>query len=304
MEIGILDFGEIGLDNNATSRIHQTIELAQYAEKTGLSRYWLAEHQNGLCAWRSPEVVVGLLAGYTERIKIGTAGTLLCLYAPIKIAQDYKLLENLFPGRIDLGLAKGIADTERFRQFADGADFMAKQSNHYQRVEKVMGFLNDVDPETSTSPLRGRIPEVWVLGAGVGSAGFVTRHKLSFSLSLLHSKDGSFTPPGPVKEFMQSYYSAHGEKPKLNLAVSVYCTESRHKKNMMIHKTKSMLVNIAGPKSECIEKLARLQADYGVDELIVLNLGEGMEEKMHLMEAISDSGLCRGDKQLVDEYGA
>lgn len=299
-----MDFGEIGLDNNATSRIHETIELAQYSEKIGLSRYWLAEHHSGLSAWRSPEIVVGLVAGYTERIKVGTAGTLLCLYAPIKIAQDYKLLENLFPGRIDLGLARGIADTERFRQFADGADFQAKQNDHYQRVEKVMDFLNDVDPEAFTSPLRGRIPEVWVLGAGLGSAGFVTKHKLSFSLSLLHSKDGTFTQPDALKAFTQFYFDAHGQKPKLNLAVSVYCTESRHKKNMMIHKTKSMLVNIAGPKSECIEKLSKLQSDYGVDELIVLSLGENLEEKMYLLETISTSGLCRGDKYLVDEYEA
>src|SRR3989442_7249647 len=86
---------------------HETLELAPLCDRLGYRRYWLAEHHStpGL-AGSSPEVLIGQVAARTNRIRVGAGGVMLQHYSPLKVAANFRVLEALFPGRIDLGIVR------------------------------------------------------------------------------------------------------------------------------------------------------------------------------------------------------
>jgi luciferase family oxidoreductase group 1 len=114
--LSILDLMPIPNGGDGRQAIHNTLELAQLAEELGYERYWLAEHHNfvGLAAV-APEVLIGVIARATERIRVGSGGILLPNYAPLKVAETFRTLEALTPGRIDLGIGRAPTRTHARR---------------------------------------------------------------------------------------------------------------------------------------------------------------------------------------------
>jgi alkanesulfonate monooxygenase SsuD/methylene tetrahydromethanopterin reductase-like flavin-dependent oxidoreductase (luciferase family) len=109
---GILDFGfrENGL--NSLLKLDDVVNSATTAEALGFSRYWISEHhfsQKSL-AWSNPQAVLPVLASATKKIRVGVAGVLLNLYSPYHIATFFKMLNNIYGNRIDLGVANGKAE--------------------------------------------------------------------------------------------------------------------------------------------------------------------------------------------------
>jgi luciferase family oxidoreductase group 1 len=107
MELSVLDQTVRTVGEEAGEAFKQTGELAGLAEEWGYTRFWVAEHHNtnGM-AGTAPQVLISHLASITEKIRIGSGGVLLPQYSPLKIAEDFKVLETLFPGRIDLGIGR------------------------------------------------------------------------------------------------------------------------------------------------------------------------------------------------------
>ena len=112
MRLGILDFCLLREGLKPFHSLHESLLLAQEAERLGYSRFWMAEHHELLYAQQAPELMVPLVAGSTERIRVGVAGMLLKLHSPLRVAKAFRLLESVFPGRIDLGVGGGEADAE------------------------------------------------------------------------------------------------------------------------------------------------------------------------------------------------
>ena len=96
----------------AADAIHETLELAELCDRLGYHRYWLAEHHStpGL-AGSSPEVLIGQVAARTSRIRVGSGGVMLQHYSALKVAESFRVLETLFPGRIDLGIGRAPGAT-------------------------------------------------------------------------------------------------------------------------------------------------------------------------------------------------
>ena len=87
--------------------LRQTIELARRAEQLGYRRFWVAEHHNlPSVASGAPEVMIGAIAAATSRIRVGSGGVMLPNHAPLMVAEHFKVLEGLHPGRIDLGIGR------------------------------------------------------------------------------------------------------------------------------------------------------------------------------------------------------
>ena len=85
----------------------QTVRLAQAVERLGYRRFWVAEHHNlANFAGTSPEILIGQIAARTERIRVGSGGVMLPHYSAFKVAEVFRMLETLFPGRIDLGIGR------------------------------------------------------------------------------------------------------------------------------------------------------------------------------------------------------
>ena len=103
----LLDFSPITEGSDAAQAFANTVDLAQHAERWGYHRYWLAEHHNmpGIGS-AATAVVIGHVAGATQKIRVGSGGIMLPNHSPLVVAEQFGTLESLYPGRIDLGLGR------------------------------------------------------------------------------------------------------------------------------------------------------------------------------------------------------
>lgn len=152
--------------------IRNTVLLAQHCDALGYERFWVSEHHNHpMIVGTAPEILLGAIAATTQRIRIGSAGIMLPHYAPFKVAEQFRVLDALAPGRIDLGLGRAPgsdgrtafalnpAANERPEHFpADVRDLMAWVHGE-PLVDKHPFAAVKAYPQTDTAP------EVWILGS-------------------------------------------------------------------------------------------------------------------------------------------
>ena len=112
LSIGLLEMGYREENKTALGTIQDIIEYAVHADELNFSRFWLTEHHDDDkdLPYGSPEMLIALIVGMTERIKVGAAGVLAKIHEPYFTASNFKFLNNLFSNRIDLGLAKSSPD--------------------------------------------------------------------------------------------------------------------------------------------------------------------------------------------------
>jgi len=107
MKLGILDQSAVRNGASAAEAVAETIETAILAEHLGYSRFWVSEHHNSsFIAGSAPEVLMVRLADSTRHIRVGSGGIMLPNHSAFKVAENFRMLEVLFPGRIDLGMGR------------------------------------------------------------------------------------------------------------------------------------------------------------------------------------------------------
>ena len=166
--LSILDQSPIVAGATPQEAIAASIELARFAEDAGYRRYWLAEHHamRGL-ADASPELLLARLSAETSRIRLGTGGVMLPHYSAFKVAESFRMLEALAPGRIDLGVGRAPGGTSLVSAALESRDVAAFP----QQIADVIDFLAASTPATSpfaslTAMPSGRnSPDVWLLGS-------------------------------------------------------------------------------------------------------------------------------------------
>src|ERR1051325_5543034 len=105
--LSILDLSPIAAGSTGAQALRNTLDLARLADGLGYRRYWCAEHHNlANIASSAPEIMIGQIAAATSRIRVGSGGVMLPNHAPLMVAERFKVLEALYPGRIDLGLGR------------------------------------------------------------------------------------------------------------------------------------------------------------------------------------------------------
>ena len=187
--LSVLDLAPVKEDRSITQTFHETLDLAQHAERWGYKRYWLAEHHNlASVACSATSVLIGYVAAGTSTIRVGSGGIMLPNHAPLIIAEQFGTLESLYPSRIDLGLGR-----------APGTDFPTMQAlrrdlrngdNFPELLAELRGFLAERKPHQAVSALPGaglNIP-IWLLG----SSGFSAQ--LAGELGLPFAFAGHFMP--------------------------------------------------------------------------------------------------------------
>ena len=107
MRLSVLDQSPVISGHAPARAVHETIRLVKAVERLGYHRYWLAEHHSiAALADPCPEILLARIAAETTRIRVGTGGILLPYYSPFKVAEQFRMLEALYPGRIDLGIGR------------------------------------------------------------------------------------------------------------------------------------------------------------------------------------------------------
>ena len=177
MLLSVLDQSPIVSGRTPAESIRESVALAAHCEALGYHRYWVSEHHNSpSAAGAAPEILLGALAATTSRIRLGAAGIMLPHYSSLKVAEQFRTLEALAPGRIDLGLGR-----------APGSDQLtahALNPNAARAAEAFPAQLRDVMAWVSGAPLVAghpfaavaanpagpTRPEVWVLGSSTYGA--------------------------------------------------------------------------------------------------------------------------------------
>ena len=230
IKLSVLDQSPVRAGFTFADAVQETLELAQLTDRLGYTRYWVAEHHstNGL-AGSSPEVLVARIAGVTEEIKVGSGGVMLSHYSPLKVAENFGLLETMFPGRIDLGIGRAPGSDQLTAQaLAYGSPTDAKYFP--AKVRDLTHFLTDSIPDDHplrgihASPVADRPPEVWLLGSSDQSATLAAHFGLAFSFAQFISPDGGSYVTNAYREAFKPSM-ALGE-PRCSLGVFVICADS------------------------------------------------------------------------------
>jgi len=169
--ISILDQSTIVAGRDAAAAIQESLAISQLADRLGYARYWLAEHHNSQShAGSAPEILISAIAATTQRIRVGSAGVMLPHYSALKVAEQFRALEAIAPGRIDLGLGRAPGSDGR-TAFALNPNAASAADNFPAQLRDLLGWLGDGLPENHpfrdvrASPEVTTAPEVWILGS-------------------------------------------------------------------------------------------------------------------------------------------
>lgn len=166
LQLSVLDQSVSLLGSTEDAAIRDTLELAEHAERLGYKRFWLSEHHSlPTIVGSAPEVLMGAIAARTSRIRIGSAGVMLPHYSALKVAEQFRVLEALAPGRIDLGVGRAPGGDMRTAQALN--PFTYGTADHFpEQIRELIEWTSCRPHRGITAHPRGpHAPDVWVLGS-------------------------------------------------------------------------------------------------------------------------------------------
>mgnify|MGYP001813937796 CR=1 FL=1 len=213
--------------------LSETIALAVACEAWGYERFWVAEHHNiaGIAS-TSPEILIGQIGAATKSIRVGSGGVMLPHYSAFKVAENFRMLETLFPGRVDLGLGRAPGGDQRTMLALAHPRNPIDVRAYPEQVDDLIGFLGDsLPPDHPFATLRAGpptegVPEVWLLGSGVDSAMLAADRGLAFSFA--HFFGNSAQGPAIVDHYRKHFRpSEQLAEPRVHVAVQVLCADTK-----------------------------------------------------------------------------
>ena len=230
LPLSILDQSPIISGHTPARAVAETIKLAQAAEALGYHRYWLAEHHAvAALADPCPEILLTRVASATERIRVGTGGVLLPYYSALKVAEVFRMLEALFPGRIDLGLGRAPGGDMLTAQALSSGQYSA--ADHFaEQVQDLVGFLDDALPTGHTfervkaMPAGPAAAPIWLLGSSDYSGALAAALGLRFAFAHFISAQGG---DAVTRAYKARFKPARREAaPHAIVCVFVICAET------------------------------------------------------------------------------
>ncbi|HEX2094814.1 MAG TPA: MsnO8 family LLM class oxidoreductase, partial [Longimicrobiaceae bacterium] len=199
LRLGVVDQSPVRTGGTGADAVRETLELARAAERLGYSRYWLAEHHStNSFACAAPEVLIPGVAAVTREVRVGSGGVLLPHYSPFKVAEQFRMLETLFPGRIDLGVGRapgGDPRTLGALQYGRGA--LPVELFPRQVEDLRMWLENRTEPghpfhRVRAMPRGPGVPELWILGSGGHGALYAAELGCAYSFAqFISGQDGA-----------------------------------------------------------------------------------------------------------------
>lgn len=327
--LSVLDQSPIRVGCTPADALRETLELAEFCDRLGYRRYWLAEHHStGGLAGSAPEILIGQVAARTKNLRVGSGGVMLSHYSSLKVAEHFRMLESLFPGRIDCGIGRApgsdglTAHALAHGPGALGIEHFPAQIRDLQAWLK--GRMPDDHPfrQVTAMPSGETSPELWLLGSSDQSAAYAAYFGCAFSFAHFINAQG-----GPL--VMQAYRhqfspSAELAEPRGNVAVFVICADteaealdlrwSRDLWMLRLHTGRTGPVpsveeaknypyterewaiiehnrprTIAGDPEQVRAKLATLEAAYGVDEFVVVTICDRFDARLRSYELLAEA---------------
>lgn len=231
MRLSILDQTPVSDGSTAPEAIANTIDLAVKAESMGYHRYWVAEHHNKVgYAGAAPEILIGAIAAATASIRVGSGGVMLSHYSPLKVAEVFRMLSAIHPGRIDLGLGRAPGGG------ADAAAALARggggfdADNYPELLAELRRFLAGPVGSVHASPLDTTTPPIWLLASSASSAALAASQGLPLAWAhFISANDG----PDAVALYRRQFQpSPQLDAPAVTIAVSALAADTDREANL------------------------------------------------------------------------
>ncbi|MFM9923754.1 LLM class flavin-dependent oxidoreductase [Variovorax sp. H27-G14] len=305
--LSLLDKSLIPEGADAAQAFQHTIALAQSAERLGYRRYWLAEHHgNKNYAGSAPEVLASHVLAKTSRIRVGTGGVMLQHYSPFKVAETFRVLASLAPGRVDLGIGKapgGLPLTSKALQWLHAPD-KTRSADFALRLAELDAFLHDgvaaghALAGAVATPNPPQLPQRLLLGGSPESAVLAARLGWQFVYAGHFNGD-----PVNLEQSVEAYRARAGRAPLLALFAFAAHTHAQAAelvgalRSFRVHLPTGQSVNlpslqaaaefarqagvsdyrteerrphvIAGTGDEVRDALDALSARYGIEEFVI-----------------------------------
>ena len=233
LRLSVLDQTPVRRGSNPYESLRESVELARFADKAGYTRYWISEHHNiATLACAAPEVLLARLGAETTRIRLGSGGIMLPNHSALKVAENFRLLEAMFPGRIDLGIGRAPGGDRLTASLLNPSNTFDPQE-YVQQILTLKGFLqDDSTPETVHEKVKAipRIPSapfLWMLTSS-GESAYLAAH---FGMALSYAQ---FINPVGGREAIEQYRqrfqpSADLREPQASAGIFVFCGDTEEK---------------------------------------------------------------------------
>lgn len=230
IKLSILDQSPIAEGSTAMETLKETAILAEKAEAWGYTRFWVSEHHDATTlAGSSPEILMAHLASVTSTIRIGSGGVMLPHYSAYKIAENFKLLTALFPGRIDAGVGRAPGGMPRASYALHNGKYR-DITKFPEQVDDLLMYLNDTMPADhpyiglKATPLIDEAPPVWMLGSSLNSAVLAAEKGLPYMFAQFINGEGGAEAAAAYRKAFRP--SADLQQPKQAVAVFFACAET------------------------------------------------------------------------------
>jgi luciferase family oxidoreductase group 1 len=327
LPLAVLDLSPVPSGVPAGQSLHNTLDLARAAERWGYTRYWLAEHHNlPAMACPSPEIMIAQVAGATTRIRVGSGGIMLPNHSPLRIAEAFRVLEALHPGRIDLGIGRAPG-TDPVTAYALRRAGQTAEDFPDQLAE-LLAFAGGGFPEghpfraVVAEPRDVPLPPVWILGSSDYGA------RMAASLGVGFAFARHMNPRG-AEEVMHLYRegfrpSERLARPRAILALSAVCADTAARAEELVasmglavirmrsgrpsplptpeealaysyneaeadHIRRYRRAQVVGDPATVRDEIADLAARTGADEVMVMTMVHDHGERRRSYELIADA---------------
>ena len=194
MKWSVLDQSPASAGSTQGAAIRESIRLAQLCDELGYERYWVSEHHNSASiVGTAPEILIAAIAATTRRIRVGSAGVMLPHYSALKVAEQFRVLEAIAPGRIDLGVGRAPGSdgltAHALNPHANAAEEFPRQVQELQHW--VSGIALPADhPYRSIMalPAGTSSPQLWILGSSAYGAQLAAHFGLPYAFAYFFSE--------------------------------------------------------------------------------------------------------------------
>lgn len=326
LKLGILDQSIVHYGKTARQAVQETVATAKLAEQLGYSRFWISEHHNSaMIAGSTPEVLMVKLADETERIRIGSGGIMLPNHSAFKVAENFRMLETLFPGRIDLGMGRAPGGDRITSALLNPSNTFSEES-YLKQLEHLQHFFEDTAATQHgriiAIPQAATIPMQWILSSSGGSSRIAAQFGMGLAIARFIN---GFAQPDIVETYRSNFKpSAQFPKPQALLSISVLCADTEEKAKEMRKFIDYIFIQfekgnfdqlgdpemiqqytfsdleqerishnsgriISGTQDQVKEQLTKLAADFDVDEIIVSSMTANATDRIRSFELLAEA---------------
>jgi luciferase family oxidoreductase group 1 len=327
LPLGVLDFVGIEYGESASASIAGAVRIAQAVEAAGYRRYWVSEHHNmNSLACSAPELLTAHIGAQTDRIRVGAAGIMLPNHAPLKVAEMFRTLLAMYPGRIDLALGRAPG-TDPITAHALRRGMNTDPAAEFPgQVGQLLAFLGDGFPEGHpyhgmvAAPVIDERPELFVLGssqygpkfAAINGMSAAFAHHMSPDLAVeaLRQYRREFTPSSvgqePYSAMSVLAFASEDEEAVLDFEAAWTLTMQNLRRNIreplrpeeVLKMSRSAEFRasrqddgrmVTGEPKAVAERLRELKEQAQVDEIVVVTPSLGRDRRIGSYTAIADA---------------